>query len=609
MHEDHTLPAEEPKFRKETEMDFEMHEEDLPRPPSPVIIHHQDVYQHYGEHYEGDREEDPLDHYWVKDEFQAGHDNFHGEDEVESLGSRAEDMGCTMGVIIRKRRAIVGWARGSEVKSVGSRAHDVGRIVGIITRAHSIKPLSIAAQPPVQAARRTSRACSHSSSLTVQQQTQQPLYGAATEHLSTVLVLLTAPALPFFAATALVLLAAAAPPFLAAAASFLLAAATSLSATLVRDFCAACDPTFSPFLMHQAGAPGGAAAAYGQPPAGGYQQPLQGYQQQPQQGAPPHGYQQPHGGYQQQQQAPPQGQYGQPPQGQAPPQGQYGQPPQGQAPPHGQAPPQGQYGQPSQGQPTPQGQAPPQGQYGQPPQGQPPPQGQYGQAPPQGQYGQAPPQGQYGQAPPQGQYGQPPQGQYVQPPQGQYGQPPQGQYVQPTQQQQAVEPVAEWFKSIDTDSSGSLDSMELKQALEMGSLHYSMTDVDAMVRAFDLKKTRTLDMAEFKKLHEFLVNVTSTFTYYDTNSDKKLDLQETKQALKQAKFILDDEVLASPFSAIPMLECEIHLTSLVTLLQLLYCSLLTQPLPPPHALHNWTHHVDFAAGPVHPHVPVPSVMR
>eukprot|EP00798_Chlamydomonas_sp_ICE-L_P024790 gene24790-10432_t len=103
--------------------------------------------------------------------------------------------------------------------------------------------------------------------------------------------------------------------------------------------------------------------------------------------------------------------------------------------------------------------------------------------------------------------------------------------------------VERWFRSIDTDNSGFLDPEELQRALAMGSLNYPLTVVDAMIRAFDQKDSRSLNMTEFSKLHEFLTSVTASFNFYDRDHSSTLEIAEVVQALAQAGFTLDPPVL------------------------------------------------------------------
>jgi len=126
-----------------------------------------------------------------------------------------------------------------------------------------------------------------------------------------------------------------------------------------------------------------------------------------------------------------------------------------------------------------------------------------------------------GYAPAPQAYGQPAAGPYGggamgQAAHGAYGQPPMqsaqgygGVSTAPYQSAPAAAPpasgpdsVAMWFRAIDTDASGFLDARELQQALAKGNLHYGLTDTDQMVRAFDTRGSRSLNVQEFQKLHE-----------------------------------------------------------------------------------------------------------
>ena len=84
------------------------------------------------------------------------------------------------------------------------------------------------------------------------------------------------------------------------------------------------------------------------------------------------------------------------------------------------------------------------------------------------------------------------------------------------------------------DHSGELDAKELQRALELGSLRFGLTDVDAMVRAFDTRGRRKLNLEEFSKLHAFLTSVQNSFSYFDQDRSRTLQMNEVVQALKHA---------------------------------------------------------------------------
>uniref|UniRef100_A0A7S0X1H2 EF-hand domain-containing protein n=1 Tax=Chlamydomonas leiostraca TaxID=1034604 RepID=A0A7S0X1H2_9CHLO len=160
------------------------------------------------------------------------------------------------------------------------------------------------------------------------------------------------------------------------------------------------------------------------------------------------------------------------------------------------------------------------------------------QQPYQGQYQQAP--AQYAQQP--GAYQQ--QGQPYQQAPTQYAQQPQQQ----PQQQQGQDPLIGWFNSIDTDKSGELDANELQRALALGNLQFGLTDVDAMVRAFDTTGRRKLNLQEFSRLHAFLTSVQNSFAYFDQDRSRTLASNEVNQALRHAGFNLDPPVVQAMMS-------------------------------------------------------------
>lgn len=43
-------------------------------------------------------------------------------------------------------------------------------------------------------------------------------------------------------------------------------------------------------------------------------------------------------------------------------------------------------------------------------------------------------------------------------------------------------PAAQWFRAIDRDGNGTLDSMELQRALALGNLHFSLQATSHMIR-------------------------------------------------------------------------------------------------------------------------------
>ncbi|GIL47881.1 hypothetical protein Vafri_4511 [Volvox africanus] len=108
--------------------------------------------------------------------------------------------------------------------------------------------------------------------------------------------------------------------------------------------------------------------------------------------------------------------------------------------------------------------------------------------------------------------------------------------------------IQQWFASIDIDRSGELDVNELQRALSLGNLNFGVSDVDQMIRAFDTRGRRRLSFQEFQRLHEFLVNIQSSFEYFDADRSRTLQVNEVQQALRHAGFQLDNPVLAAMMS-------------------------------------------------------------
>jgi len=221
--------------------------------------------------------------------------------------------------------------------------------------------------------------------------------------------------------------------------------------------------------------------------------------------------------------------------------GQPGAPPQQQGGYPGQAPPQG-YGAPQQGgYPGQPGQAPPQGypqQGGYPGQPQAAPQGYPGQAqaPPQGYPGQAPPQGYPGQAPPQGYPGQVPGG-YPGQPQPGYGQ-------QPGAPPGMDPNIVNWFRAVDQDNSGQINSGELSRALQSGNhKNFSEEACHLMISMFDRDRSGTINMQEFDQLFKFISQWTTCYRQFDKDNSGTIDEGEFNQAIAQLGYRLSPQLI------------------------------------------------------------------
>ncbi|GLI69624.1 hypothetical protein VaNZ11_014291 [Volvox africanus] len=87
-----------------------------------------------------------------------------------------------------------------------------------------------------------------------------------------------------------------------------------------------------------------------------------------------------------------------------------------------------------------------------------------------------------------------------------------------------------WFESVDADSSGLLDAKELRQALDIGGLDYTLAQAHLFVRAFDSTGNQKLNVNEFVELHLFLEAVQSCFSRV-ARGGRWLSASDIQQAL------------------------------------------------------------------------------
>lgn len=102
----------------------------------------------------------------------------------------------------------------------------------------------------------------------------------------------------------------------------------------------------------------------------------------------------------------------------------------------------------------------------------------------------------------------------------------------------ANDAIRRWFRSVDVDNSGSINTAELQRALEAGNLFFPPTVVAQMTKMYDRDNSGTMSFDEFVSLHKFLSGVQDTFTRNSRNR-RDLSLQEMFPALQQAGYKLD----------------------------------------------------------------------
>ena len=100
------------------------------------------------------------------------------------------------------------------------------------------------------------------------------------------------------------------------------------------------------------------------------------------------------------------------------------------------------------------------------------------------------------------------------------------------------------FRKFDIDHNGSIDSGELRLALNSLGVESSSAGADEVMRRFDTSGDGSLQMREFRKLVEALRefhlarkepedDITRIFNKFDENNDKKIDESELNKALRE----------------------------------------------------------------------------
>lgn len=106
--------------------------------------------------------------------------------------------------------------------------------------------------------------------------------------------------------------------------------------------------------------------------------------------------------------------------------------------------------------------------------------------------------------------------------------------------QAGLDPLAArlWFESVDADRSGLLDAKELRQALDIGGLNYSLLQAHLFVRAFDSQGKHKLNLPEFIELHNFLSSIQDSFDHV-ARGGRTIGVPEAQQALARMGFSVD----------------------------------------------------------------------
>ncbi|KAK1394817.1 Calcium-dependent protein kinase 23 [Heracleum sosnowskyi] len=69
-----------------------------------------------------------------------------------------------------------------------------------------------------------------------------------------------------------------------------------------------------------------------------------------------------------------------------------------------------------------------------------------------------------------------------------------------------------WFDRVDSDKTGSITAAQLKAALSVGNLEFSISVVQQMIRMYDFDRNGTMSFQEFVELNRFLLKVQQAFS-------------------------------------------------------------------------------------------------
>ncbi|XP_065828642.1 programmed cell death protein 6-like isoform X2 [Oscarella lobularis] len=88
-----------------------------------------------------------------------------------------------------------------------------------------------------------------------------------------------------------------------------------------------------------------------------------------------------------------------------------------------------------------------------------------------------------------------------------------------------------WFQAVDADRSGSISSVELRQALVNGNWsHFNQETCRLMIGMFDKDKSGTIDVHEFAALWKYIQDWKSCFDSFDRDRSGSIDAGELHQA-------------------------------------------------------------------------------
>ncbi|KAE8008875.1 hypothetical protein FH972_005346 [Carpinus fangiana] len=72
--------------------------------------------------------------------------------------------------------------------------------------------------------------------------------------------------------------------------------------------------------------------------------------------------------------------------------------------------------------------------------------------------------------------------------------------------------LREWFQRVDSEKTGNLTAIQLKRAMAVGNLEFSLSVVQQMIRMYDFDRNGTMSFDEFVALNKFLLKVQQAFS-------------------------------------------------------------------------------------------------
>ncbi|XVE91189.1 hypothetical protein DITRI_Ditri20bG0134400 [Diplodiscus trichospermus] len=98
--------------------------------------------------------------------------------------------------------------------------------------------------------------------------------------------------------------------------------------------------------------------------------------------------------------------------------------------------------------------------------------------------------------------------------------------------------LREWFDRVDSEKTGGITALQLKNAFAIGNLDFPLSVVQQMIRMYDFDRNGIMSFEEFVALNKFLIKVQQAFADLERNRGF-LGTDDVFQALNKIGFSLD----------------------------------------------------------------------